>query len=203
MGTNTLIWAFIGFISGAIPFSVLLARRFAQQDISRVGDGNPGAANAWRAGGWRVGVLALVLDFLKGALPVGLARFLVGVDGSALVPVSLAPVVGHAFSPFLRGRGGKAIATTFGIWCGLTLYEAPSVLGVCMILSYFAQTVDAWGAVLAMLGLGVYLLARQAGAVLLVIWSGNLAILVWKHRRALREPIRLSPWLLKLLRQAH
>ncbi|HEX9072593.1 MAG TPA: glycerol-3-phosphate acyltransferase [Pseudolabrys sp.] len=203
MGTNTLIWAFIGFISGAIPFSVLLARRFAQQDIRRVGDGNPGAANAWRAGGWRVGVLALVLDFLKGALPVGLARFLVGVDGWALVPVGLAPVVGHAFSPFLRGRGGKAIATTFGIWCGLTLYEAPSVLGVCMILSYFAQTVDAWGAVLAMLGLGVYLLARQAGAVLLVIWSGNLAILVWKHRRALREPIRLSPWLLKLLRQAH
>ena len=203
MGTNTLIWAFIGFVSGAIPFSVLLARRFAQQDIRRVGDGNPGAANAWRAGGWRVGVLALVLDFLKGALPVGLARFLVGVDGWALVPVGLAPVVGHAFSPFLRGRGGKAIATTFGIWCGLTLYEAPSVLGVCMILSYFAQTVDAWGAVLAMLGLGVYLLARQAGAVLLVIWSGNLAILVWKHRRALREPIRLSPWLLKLLRQAH
>jgi glycerol-3-phosphate acyltransferase PlsY len=203
MGTNTLIWAFIGFISGAIPFSVLLARRFAQQDIRRVGDGNPGAANAWRAGGWRVGVLALVLDFLKGALPVGLARFLVGVDGWALVPVGLAPVVGHAFSPFLRGRGGKAIATTFGIWCGLTLYEAPSVLGVCMILSYFAQTVDAWGAILAMLGLGVYLLARQAGAVLLVIWSGNLAILVWKHRRALREPIRLSPWLLKLLRQAH
>ena len=203
MGTNTLIWAFIGFISGAIPFSVLLARRFAQQDIRRVGDGNPGAANAWRAGGWRVGVLALVLDFLKGALPVGLAHFLVGVDGWALVPVGLAPVVGHAFSPFLRGRGGKAIATTFGIWCGLTLYEAPSVLGVCMILSYFAQTVDAWGAVLAMLGLGVYLLARQAGAVLLVIWSGNLAILVWKHRRALREPIRLSPWLLKLLRQAH
>ena len=203
MGTNTLIWAFIGFVSGAIPFSVLLARRFAQQDIRRVGDGNPGAANAWRAGGWRVGVLALVLDFLKGALPVGLARFLVGVDGWALVPVGLAPVVGHAFSPFLRGRGGKAIATTFGIWCGLTLYEAPSVLGVCMILSYFAQTVDAWGAILAMLGLGVYLLARQAGAVLLVIWSGNLAILVWKHRRALREPIRLSPWLLKLLRQAH
>lgn len=203
MGTNTLIWAFIGFISGAIPFSVLLARRFAQQDIRRVGDGNPGAANAWRAGGWRVGVLALVLDFLKGALPVGLARFLVGVDGWALVPVGLAPVVGHAFSPFLRGRGGKAIATTFGIWCGLTLYEAPSVLGVCMILSYFAQTVDAWGAILAMLGLGAYLFARQAGAVLLVIWSGNLAILVWKHRRALREPIRLSPWLLKLLRQAH
>lgn len=203
MGINTLIWVLIGFISGAIPFSALLARRFAQQDIRLVGDGNPGAANAWRAGGWRVGVLALVLDFLKGALPVGLARFLVGVDGWALVLVGLAPVVGHAFSPFLRGRGGKALATTFGIWCGLTLYEAPSVLGVCMILSYWAQTVDAWGAILAMLGLGAYLLARQAGAVLLLIWFGNLAILVWKHRHALREPIRPSTRLLKLLGQAH
>lgn len=197
------IWVLIGFISGAIPFSALLARRFAQQDIRRVGDGNPGAANAWRAGGWRVGVLALVLDFLKGALPVGIPLFLVGVDGWALVPVALAPVVGHAFSPFLRGRGGKAIAVTFGIWCGLTLYEAPSVLGVCMILSYLTQTVDAWGAILAMLGLGAYLLVRQAGAALLVIWSGNLAILIWKHRRALREPIRLNRRLLKLLGQAH
>ncbi len=203
MGINTLMWVLIGFISGAIPFSALLARRFAQQDIRRVGDGNPGAANAWRAGGWHVGVLALVLDFLKGALPVGIARYLVGVDGWSLVPLALAPVIGHAFSPFLRGRGGKALATTFGIWCGLTLYEAPSVLGVCMILSYLAQTVDAWGAILAMLGLGAYLLASQAGPVLLAIWSGNLAILIWKHRRALRQPIRLSPRLLKLLGQAH
>jgi hypothetical protein len=85
----------------------------------------------------------------------------------------------------------------------LTLYEAPLVLGLLMILFYFAQTVDAWGAILAMLGLGVYLVARGADTVLLTIWLGNLLILVRKHRRELREPVRLSPRVLKLLRQEH
>jgi glycerol-3-phosphate acyltransferase PlsY len=143
------------------------------------------------------------LDFLKGALPVAAARSFGGVHGWELVPVALAPVVGHAFSPFLGGHGGKAIAVTFGVWCGLTLYEAPLVLGLLMILFYGVQAVDAWSAILAMLGLGVYLAVRNADAVLLTIWLGNLLILVWKHRHALRQPMRLHPRFLKLLGQAH
>jgi glycerol-3-phosphate acyltransferase PlsY len=188
-----LICIFLAFLSGSIPFSVLLARYMVGADLGQIGDGNPGAANAWRAGGTRVGMLAVVLDFLKGALPVAATRYLGGVNSWELVPVALAPVLGHAFSPFLGGRGGKALAVTFGIWCGLTLYEAPLVLGLCMILFYFAQTVDAWAAILAILGLGVYLVIRQADAVLLTIWLGNFVILVWKHRHALHEPLRLNP----------
>lgn len=198
-----LLWILFAFLSGAIPFSAILTRRFARTDIRQIGDGNPGAANAWRAGGTRVGILAVVLDFLKGALPVAAARYLGGVKGWELIPLALAPILGHAFSPFLRGRGGKAIAVTFGIWCGLTLYEAPLVLGLLMILFYFVQKVDAWGAILAMLGLGAYLIVRQADAVLLVVWLGNFVLLVWKHRHALRQPLQLSPRLLKLLDQAH
>lgn len=198
-----LFWIMLGFFCGAISFSALLAQRFVGADLSRVGDGNPGAANAWRAGGWRVGAFALVLDFLKGALPVGVARLAFGMNGFELAPIGLAPVLGHAFSPFLRGRGGKALAVTFGSWCGLTLYEAPLVLGFFMVLLYFAQSVDAWGAILAMLGLGAYLLTRQAESFLLAIWLGNFIILLWKHRAALRQPIRLSPRLLKLLGQVN
>lgn len=196
-----LFWTAAGFLCGAVPFSVLLARLTTGADIRRVGDGNPGAANAWRAGGWRVGAPALLLDFLKGALPVGAARYLGGVDGWELVPIALAPVFGHAFSPFLKGHGGKALAVTFGIWCGLTCYEAPLVLGLFMVLFYSAQTADAWGAVLAMLALGAYLVTRQADSVLLAVWLGNLAVLIWKHRRALCQPIRLRPRVLRLFSQ--
>jgi len=199
----TLVWSLLGFVAGAIPFAALLTRRFAKRDIRGVGDGNPGAANAWRAAGWQIGALAVTLDFLKGALPVAAARYFGGVDGWQLVPVALAPILGHAFSPFLRGRGGKALAVTFGVWCGLTLYQAPLVLGALMILFYAVQKVDAWSAILAMLGLGVYLTVRNADAVLLTIWFGNMLILVWKHRHALRQPMRLEPRLLKLLGQAH
>lgn len=207
MRPDVLLWTLVGFAVGAIPFAVLLARWFAGVDIvaasaTQFGDGNPGGVNAWRAGGWRIGAPAIALEFLKGAIPVGAARYVGGVDGWALAPVALAPIVGHAFTPFLRGRGGKALAVTFGVWCGLTLYEAPLVLGLGMTIFYLLFTPDAWAAMLAMLGLGAYLLIRDAGAVLFVIWLGNLVILVWKHRRALREPLRLAPRLMKLLGQA-
>lgn len=197
----TLFWTVLAFLSGAVPFAAILTRRFARADIRRIGDGNPGAANAWRAGGWRIGGIAVVLEFLKGALPVGLAYFAADIRGWEVVPIALAPVAGHACSPFLRGRGGKALAVTFGVWCGLTLYEAPLVLGGFMLLFYLAQSVDAWNAILAMLGLSAYLVARQVDAFLLAIWLGNFALLLWTHRGALRQPLHLRPRLLKLLGQ--
>jgi glycerol-3-phosphate acyltransferase PlsY len=188
-----VFWILLGFLAGAIPFSALLARYAAGADIRQIGDGNPGAANAWRAGGTRAGIPAVLLDFLKGALPVTAARYFGGVGGWELAAVALAPVLGHAFSPFLRGRGGKAIAVTFGVWCGLTLHEAPLVLGLFMILLYIALNADAWAAILAMLGLGAYLVVRQAGAVMYAIWFGNFIILVWKHRFCLRQMPQPSP----------
>jgi glycerol-3-phosphate acyltransferase PlsY len=91
-----------GFLMGALPFSVWLACLMLRTDIRAFGDGNPGAANARRAGTWRVGIPTLLLDFLKGAVRVSLAHYVFEVSGWGLVAVALAPVLGHAFSPFLR-----------------------------------------------------------------------------------------------------
>src|SRR6185369_17175691 len=117
----TLIFFALGFFSGALPFSAWLAHGLAGAELRQVGDGNPGAANAWKAGGWRVGALALVLDYLKGALPVAVAHFGWHLAGFPLGAVAVAPILGHAFSPFLKFRGGKGLTVTFGAWTGLTL----------------------------------------------------------------------------------
>ncbi len=180
-----------GFALGALPFAVWLGRLVLRREIRDVGDGNPGAANAWRAGGWPVGVTVVLLDVGKGALPVALARYAYQVGGLWLVPVVLAPALGHAFSPFLRWRGGKAVAATFGIWTGLTLWEGPTVLGLLCGAWMAVQERDAWSALLAMAGLGVYLLARGVSGLLLLIWLGNMLLLVWTHRRELRAGPRL------------
>ena len=197
---KVVFWTVLGFVLGSMPFSFWLGRLLLHTDIRRYGDGNPGALNAWRAGGWRVGVPALLLDFLKGAVPVGLAHFSFGVLGWGLVPVALAPVLGHAFSPFLRFRGGKALAATFGIWAGLTLWEGPTLLGLLSGLFFLPQTADAWSSILGMLCFLAYLLLRQADSATLVIWIGNMLILLWKQRRDLRQPIRPRPWVSNLLR---
>ncbi len=197
-----LIWTALGFLAGSFPFSVWLGRWIAHADIRRFGDGNPGSINAWRAGGWRAGVPALLLDFLKGAVPVALANFLCGLPSWWLVPVALAPILGHAFSPWLGFRGGKAVATTFGIWTGLLPGEGPSILGLLLAVPVAMQRTDSWSVVAGMLAFLGYLTLRHSAAPLIAIWAGSFAVLLWKQRRDLHARPRLRPWVLRLLRRS-
>jgi len=135
-------FAALGFLLGMLPFSVWVGR-LAGKEVRAVGDGNPGAMNAWRAGGAKLGLPALLLDFLKGVVPVGLAVY-AGVEGWPLVPVLVAPPLGHAFSPILKFRGGKALAATFGVWAGATAWIVPVVLGGLFVLGKLARIPDAW-----------------------------------------------------------
>ncbi len=187
---NTSIWTIIGFCSGSIPFSYFLGKLFLHKDIRQYGDGNPGAINAWLAGKYKIGIPSLLLDYLKGAIPVGLAVYIFNIYDWELIPIALSPIFGHAFSPFLRFRGGKAVATTFGIWTGLTLWEAPPVLGICLGLVYLIQKVDAWSVVISMVGLLIFLIIRQYDLPILIIWIVNTLILIWKHRKNLSEGIK-------------
>ncbi|MGQ9600355.1 MAG: glycerol-3-phosphate acyltransferase [Anaerolineae bacterium] len=195
------LWVVVAFLAGSLPFSVWLGRMCLGTDIREFGDGNPGAANAWKAGGWRVGVGAVLLDWLKAAAPVGLAFQVGQLSGWEIVPVALAPVLGHAFSPFLRFRGGKAVAVTFGVWTGLTLWEGPTVLGLLFGFFYYLQSNDGWSVLLGMLSLGGYWGLRQAEPWILVVWGGDTLILAWKHRHELRQPIRLRPWIANRVRR--
>jgi acyl phosphate:glycerol-3-phosphate acyltransferase len=188
---DTLIWSAIGFLAGSLPFSVLLGKRVLHTDIRAYGDGNPGSANVWRVGGKALGLTALVLDYLKGAIPVGLAVWGAGLSGWQLPPVALAPVLGHAFSPVLRLRGGKAIATTFGVWTGLTLWQVPTVLGLALAPAFYFQRVDGWSVMFGMAVVLLYLVIRGFAEPLLSAWIANIAIVAVKHHRDLRRPPRL------------
>jgi glycerol-3-phosphate acyltransferase PlsY len=194
---NVLVWFIIGYISGSLPFSVWLGKYVAHTDVRRIGDGNPGAANAWKAGGWRVGFSVLLLDYLKGALPVGVAHFVVGLSGWPLALIAIAPILGHACSLFLNFSGGKGLTVTFGVWSGLTLAQAPIILGLFMALFYFTLTADAWAVMFSLLGLLAHLLTTPSAtdAGLLGAWLGNAAIVLWKHRHELRQWPRLKPLL--------
>ncbi len=190
MVKQALFWSGVGFAAGSLPFSVWLARAISRRDIRSVGDGNPGAVNAWKAGSWRAGLPALWLDFLKAAVPVGLARWVFGIGGWWLVPVAIAPVLGHAFSPLLGFRGGKAIAVSFGAWCGISLWEGPTVLGAGFALVGLLVSGSAWVVLGGMLVLLAYWLLRGVEPAIYGFWLADTALLLWKHRRELR---RLRP----------
>jgi glycerol-3-phosphate acyltransferase PlsY len=195
---NVISWTVIGLLLGAMPLAYWLAQVALGVDIRvpAIGDGNPGAGNAWRAGGWRVGLPAALLDYGKGAVPVALAHYSWGLTGWALVPVGLAPVVGHAFSPFLHGRGGKGVAATFGTWTGLTSFFGPLAFGVTCGLFWRIQRADGWTMAFGLLGLLAYLALAASHPGYYVVWAGNAGIMMWKHRQDLRKPIGLRPGLL-------
>ncbi len=185
------IWTLGSFIFGALPFSLLIGKWALHTDIRRVGDGNPGATNVLRAGSRAWGLAAMFLDMLKGALPVALAYIIYEIRGWDILPIALAPVCGHIFSPFLRGRGGKGVAATGGVWIGLT-YGAATVIGALgMSAAYLLSDNSGWAVALGLSGMGAYLLLFKRDPVLLTIWAINTALVLWRYRETLRQRPRL------------
>ena len=200
---DVILWTLIAFLSGSIPFSVMVGRLAAGVDIREYGDHNPGATNVLRATSWGWAALAGILDYLKAALPVVIPWIFLGIHGWEIVPVALAPLLGHAYSPWLRFRGGKAAAATFGVWTGLTLGGGPITLGILLSLAYAVVLVSGWAVVLAMLGFGLFVGSQYATyqPTFLAIWLGNLALLAWKYREDLGQRPRIRPWLLHLIKR--
>jgi acyl phosphate:glycerol-3-phosphate acyltransferase len=108
---HLLLIAF-GYLSGSIPFGLLLARR-AGVDVRRAGSGNIGAANVARSASTGLGAATLVLDAVKGAAPVALARWVANDDVAAAA--GMAAFLGHVFPVFLGLAGGKGVATALGV----------------------------------------------------------------------------------------
>jgi glycerol-3-phosphate acyltransferase PlsY len=103
----TALLALCAFWLGACHFSVYIGRWFLGKEITGYADGNPGAINVFRAGGHKLGYLAILLDVAKGITFVFLAYSFFELPVIAVVVVGLCAVLGHTFSPFLQWRGGK------------------------------------------------------------------------------------------------
>lgn len=164
-----ILWAVSAYLLGAIPWSVWLGKGFFRADPRKQRDGNPGAANAFRAAGWQLGLAVLVLDFFKAFVPVATARWLVPFSGQQLFWIAIMPTLGHAFSIFLRFRGGRGIVVMFGVWAGLTLYSVPVVLGLIAIGSLFVFKSDEPRAIAIPIVLLAFLLAVHAPMWMLLV----------------------------------
>ncbi len=184
----------ICLLSGSLMFSYWLGL-FAKVNLRGIGDGNPGAFNLWKGAGFKFGLLGVALDFLKGYLPVFLISHAGLVSNDQLIPIALAPIVGHAFSPFLSFKGGKSLAVTFGVWSALTAFRASISLAVILALMFLVvrvlnkgkvatSTEDGIQTTVGFLLLSLYLLIAKSPTAFLWIWLGNFLILLWKSRDA-------------------
>lgn len=114
------LWTLLpfAFLLGSIPFGYLVARAKGV-DIFAAGSGNIGATNVGRVLGKKAGTLVLLLDIIKGLIPAVIGLKVLGSVEEGLW-LGLAAVFGHTFSPFLKFKGGKGVATTLGLLIGAT-----------------------------------------------------------------------------------
>lgn len=182
----------IEYLCGSLMFSYWLGLA-VKKDLKTIGDGNPGAFNLWHAAGYKLGLLGVFLDFMKGYLPLvffyesGLIR------GNLLIPAALAPVVGHVFPVFHKFRGGKAIAVTFGVWSAITGFRISLMLAVILaVLQVTARVIkrgkpvsseaDSVMVILGMTALGIYMKAAGFANYYLLIWLFNLIVFLFANR---------------------
>ncbi len=182
-----LIYMILAFLLGSLPFSIWIGRLTTGKDIRQLGDHNPGATNVLRAGSSAGFILAMVLDITKGALPVGLAYQQWGIQDWRIVPIALAPIAGHAFSPFLGWKGGKALATAFGVWIGLTIWTLSLAALGLLVLWRLVVRPSAWALLLALICLALAIAFWFPDPVYIAILAGQTAILLYKSRAEFYE----------------
>jgi len=200
----TVLLSIAAFGLAAVPFSLLVGRWLLKKDIRDYGDGNPGAANVFRAGGQKSGYLAVFLDVAKGVPFVFLAGSSFGLPALSIVVVGASAALGHAFSPFLRWHGGKAVAVTFGVLLALPSHEVLLAFIVCIVILALVIEVDAWAVVLTAAGTAAYLALTGAESWKILLMMCLLAVLVVKHFDELRTVPgfrgRLIRWVQAILR---
>jgi glycerol-3-phosphate acyltransferase PlsY len=138
------IAAVIAYFLGSIPFGYLLVRFFRKEDIRQTGSGNIGATNVIRSGSRWLGILTLLLDLAKGSAAVVIARHLaVGSAAAEAAAVgALFAVLGHVFPIWLRGKGGKGVATALGVFLALAPLGAVLALGVFIVIFLLTRYVS-------------------------------------------------------------
>ncbi len=175
------------FLVGAVNPATLIARMLGH-DLSATGSGNPGATNAGRVLGPRWGVLVGLLDVLKGLLPtIGAGHWL---GAHVAYAVGIAAVAGHIWSPYLRGRGGKGVATTLGALLGVHPWFALVVVVVFVATVVVVRRVSI-GSIFGAFAMGVLAalvaIGRAPGDLWTALWLLVLAgVIIWRHQNNIR-----------------
>jgi acyl phosphate:glycerol-3-phosphate acyltransferase len=182
-----IIIILLGFLLGACPFPVWIGQAVLHTDIRKYGDHNPGSMNVFRTGKVRWGIVALAIDLVKGMPAIFIARFLFALPQPVLYMAALAAVAGHAYSPFLGFKGGKALAVFGGTLLALYQWDILAALAVLLIIGALFFINDAWAVLIAMAGAIVYLLLIKADIWEFAFIGGVAVIFVFKQRPFLRE----------------
>lgn len=174
----------LGFLAGSIPFGVIVAKQRGV-DIRTQGSGNIGATNVGRVLGIKDGLLVLLLDAMKGGL---VTLFAARHDGDpwVIVATGFAAILGHCFSPWLGGKGGKGVATALGVF--VVIAPALALVAIAVFLLVAGRTrIPALGSLGGVTSATVYAFVTSAPTSIEMLALATSLLLVYTHRSNLAK----------------
>lgn len=192
----TVLLILIAYVLGSIPNALWVGKTFKNIDVREHGSKNTGSTNAARVLGAKLGIFTLILDILKGALPTYLGIVLgadlltrmTGIDKLDVIVIGMAAILGHTFSLFLKFKGGKAVATTLGVFLVLVPYAILILLVIFFVIFGLTRYVSLASIISAVaLPITVYLTTRHIPLTILGIIIGLLVII--RHKENIKRLI--------------
>lgn len=181
----TSLFVVFGYLAGSISTAILVCRAMGLPDPRSEGSRNPGATNVLRFGGKKAAGITLAGDFLKGLLPVLLARW-AGLDETGLALTALAAFLGHLYPVFFGFEGGKGVATALGVILGLSWPVALAALATWLFMAFVVRISSLAALTAAALtpvfAWGFGMRGVPFAAVLLMV-----VLLFWRHRSNIRN----------------
>lgn len=170
----------LAYLFGSISAAIIVCKLMGLPDPRGEGSGNPGATNVLRLGGKKAAAITLFGDFIKGLIPVLVAKYLNATD-LVLALVGFAAFIGHLYPVFFHFRGGKGVATMLGVLFGFDLYVG---LATALTWLFVAKVlnISSLSALIATLLAPVYIWWLAYSLDLLIVTAVMTVILYWRHR---------------------
>jgi len=184
------------YLLGSLSFAVIVTRAMGMADPRTYGSKNPGATNVLRSGSKAAAVVTLLLDAVKGWLPVVLVKWFgqpYGLEDGTVALVGLAAFLGHLWPVFFRFEGGKGVATALGVLLGISVWLGLATALTWLIIAFFFRYSSLASLVAAVFAPVYYLLVDG------VVWNAETPIavaigvmamlLAWRHKENIKRLI--------------
>ena len=187
----------LAYLMGSLSFAVIVSKSFGLSDPRSYGSKNPGATNVLRSGNKAAAIATLLLDGLKGWLPVVLVKGFgaeYGLGDGAVAAVALAAFVGHLYPVFFQFKGGKGVATAAGVVLGISGVLGLATLATFGIVVFFSRYVSLASMAAAVFAPFFYLLGDRAAwnvdkAIVMALVAIG-ALLIYRHRENIGKLLR-------------
>ena len=180
-----ILYALAAYLLGSISTAIIICKLMGLEDPRSVGSNNPGATNVLRTGGKKAAIITLLGDMLKGLLPV-LAVQQLSVDNTALAITGIAAFLGHLYPVYFRFKGGKGVATFYGVLLGINWMIGLTALAVWVLMILLFK-ISGLSALVSATSSPFIVWYLDGSEILIAAVSFMSILLIWRHRSNIKQ----------------